>query len=300
MKRIKEIIIGLLALAIIGVVFYLFKVQKQNDEFKQEITAEKDALSKDLEDKLSELVEVNNLKDSITKTYNLTTEELTSVNNQLESSQSEITSLQKEIKSTKNWSYRQIRNLKDQLKEITLNKEQLFAQIDSLRTANDSLKVEIAVTKSELNDERNYSTELATKLLDATKIQITDVNVIAVKESSKGEYKVTSRARKADAFKVEYNVLNNKALTDSKCDIFYVLKGIDGKIINPSGEFTYRGDPKEFTSGDRLTLSGDTMPVSHIIPINDVKLVKGVYTLEFYSTDGLLAERVITLKSGIF
>jgi len=300
MKKIKEIIIGLLLLVLIAAIAYLVFVQKENQEFKEEITLEKEALQKDLEFKLVELNEVTQLKDSITETYNLTTEELASVNTKLENTQQKIKSLKSQLKRTKYNSYKSISSLREELQSVTIDKQQLFNTIDSLKNVNLKLRDTITITKLELTEEKKYSSKLASKLSDATKIQISDINVYAVKESRKGEYKETSRYRKTDAFKVDYSVLNNKSLTGTKSDVFYVLIGVDGKVINESGEFNYKGGVKSFTSGDRLTLTGETMPVTHIIPINDVKLVKGTYTLEFYSLDGLLGQRMINLKAGLF
>ncbi len=220
------------------------------------------------------------------------------IRKQLKASKTEIVSLKNTLKTSEKNSFRTLQALRNKLDSVKLNTKTLYKAIDSIKMVNDSLMVTIAVTKSELNAEKIQSKELAVKLSEATKIQITKVEVFAVEEKKTGKIKQTKRSKNVTGIQVKYNVLNNKALKDVACDVFYVLKNAEGLTLVPSGEFLYKDVSKKFTDGKRMILTGETMLVNDVISLQDQKLTKGTYTLEFYSNDGLLAKESFELKKG--
>ncbi|MGY5355509.1 hypothetical protein [Wenyingzhuangia sp. IMCC45467] len=303
MKNTKNILIAILLLVIIGFIVYNFKITNENNAYKQAIQDEKQALKKELDITLQDLSVNQEQNIAITKDFNEANEKLKGIRAQLEKSKDEVKKLKTKLDSSQENSFKALQTLRASLEGVKINNKLLFKSLDSIKTLNDSLMVTIAVTKSELNAEKLQSQELSLKLSEATKIQISKVEVYAVEEEKSGEIKETNRYKKANGIQVKYNVLNNKALTNVECDVFYVLKNADGIIIKSNGEFLYNGTLKKFTDGTRLVLNGETMPVSDIISLQDVVLDKGTYTLEFYSLDGLLASESFVLKSsflGVF
>lgn len=303
MKNIKEIIIAILVLILLGVVFYLSKLNKENNLYKQDILNEKVALEKDLDLAIQDLTANQQQNIAITKDFNQANDKLKVIRTQLEKSKKEVTALKSRLTSSEENSFKALQTLRAALEGVKINNQLLFKSLDSIKTLNDSLMVTIAVTKSELNAEKLQSKELALKLSEATKIQISNVEVFAVEEKKSGEFKTTNRYKDANGIQVNYNILNNKALTNAECDVFYILKNSDGLIVKSNGEFLYKDVLKKFTDGTRLILNGETMPISDVISLKDVPLSKGTYTLEFYSNDALLAKESFVLKSsflGVF
>ncbi|NIJ44123.1 hypothetical protein FHR24_000562 [Wenyingzhuangia heitensis] len=298
MKKSKEIIIVVLVLILIGITFYVYKINKENNSYKQDILTEKIALEKDLELTIKDLTANQQQNIAITKDFNQANDKLKRIRTQLEKSKKDVTDLKNKLSTSEENSFVALQTLRSALEGVKVNNKLLFKSLDSIKTLNDSLMVTIAVTKSELNAEKLQSKELSLKLSEATKIQIAKVEVFAVEEKKSGEFKTTNRYKKANGIQVNYNVLNNKALINLECDVFYVLKNSEGLIVKSNGEFLYNGVLKKFTDGTRLILNGETMPISDIISLQNVSLDKGTYTLEFYSNDGLLAKESIELKSG--
>ena len=302
MKNTKNILIVLLLLMIVGFVVYNFKISKENNSFKEAIKEEKQALGKELDMTLKDLNANQEQNIAITKNFNEANEKLKGIRSQLKKSKEEIQQLKYKLSNSSENSFKALQALRASLEGVKTNNQFLFRSLDSIKTLNDSLMVTIAVTKSELNAEKLQSNELSSKLSEATKIQISKVEVYTIEEKS-GKIKETNRYKNANGIQVKYNVLNNKALADVECDVFYVLKNPEGIIVKSSGEFMHNGVLKKFTDGTRLILNGETMPISDIIPLEDVTLEKGTYTLEFYSLDGLLASESFVLKNrflGIF
>ena len=298
MKRIKEIIIAILLLILLGLIFYVVKLNRENEVYKQDVLNEKQLLQEELDLTIKDLNSNQEQNISITKDFQNTNDKLKSIRNELKSTKQLVQSLKQKLVSSEQNSFSELQKLRETLKDVKKSNQFLFKILYSIKTLNDSLMVTIAVTKSELNSEKLQSKELALKLSDATKIQITKVEVYTVEQKTSGEIKETNRYKKANGIQVKYNVLNNKALNNTECDVFYVLKNEDNLIVASNGEFMYNGSLKKFTDGTRLVLDGNTQPVSDVISLQETLLKKGTYTLEFYSIDGLLAKESFTLKKG--
>lgn len=303
MKNIKIVLIVILLLIIGTLGFYLFKANKENNAFKQEILSEKEALKTEFEIVLQDLNNSQEQNIAITKNFIEANEKLLTIRTQLRKSKDEIELLKKKVDSNDLTSLKEINRIKVQLSKVRYMNKTLLKSIDSIKTLNDSLVVEVAIAKSELNAEKLESKKLRFELSEATKVQIADVEVYTVEQKKSGKIKATKKHKKANALQLKYTVLNNKALKNVECDIFYVFKDIDGLVLAANGDFVCNGVTKKFTDGTRLILNGNSMPISDIVPLENITLQKGTYTLEFYSIDGLLASQSFELKNsflGVF
>lgn len=303
MKNIKIVLIVVLLLVIGGMAFYLTKANKENKAFKQDILNQKELLETELDLAIQDLNTSQEQNIAITKDFIEANDRLLEIRSKLRKSKDEIESLKNKLASNETNSFKELQNVKNTLMEVKLANRMLFKSLDSIKTLNDSLMVEIAVTKSELNTEKLQSKELKFQLSEATKVQIADVEVYAVQQKKDGELKVTKKYKKTNGLQVKYKVLNNKALKNVECDIFYILKNADGLVLAANGDFVFDGVNTRFTDGTRLILDGNTMPVTDLIFLENLTLEKGTYTLDFYTVDGLLASESFTLKNsflGVF
>lgn len=302
MKNIKIVVIVVLLLIIGGMAFYLAKSNEENKAFKQDILVEKQALQTEFDLTLQDLNDSQEKNIAFTKDFINANDKLLDIRTQLRKSKNEIEILKEKAASSEINSLKEINEIKNKLSLFKSFNQKLIQSIDSIKILNDSLTVEVAIAKSELNSEKLVSKKLKVQLSEATKVQIADVNVYAVQKKS-GKIKVTSKYKKANALQVTYNVLNNKALKNVECDIFYVFKDVDGLILAANGDFVCNGVNKKFTDGNRLILNGETMSITDLISLENMSLQKGLYTLEFYSVDGLLASQSFELKNsflGVF
>ncbi|MGY6649120.1 hypothetical protein [Wenyingzhuangia sp. IMCC45574] len=303
MKNTKIVLIVVLLLVIGGMVFYITKIGDENKAFKEDILKEKQTLQTELDIAIQDLNTSQEQNIAITKDFIEANDRLLEIRSKLRKSKDEIEVLKQKVASNETNSFKELQEVKNTLLQVKLNNRMLFRSLDSIKMLNDSLMVEIAVTKSELNTEKLNSKELKFKLSEATKVQIADVQVFAVQQKKDGEVKVTKKRKKVNGIQVKYNVLNNKALKNVECDIFYVLKNPDGLVLGANGDFVCDGVNMKFTDGTRLVLDGNTMLTTDIISLDNLTLEKGSYTIDFYSVDGLLASQSFELKNsflGVF
>ncbi|WP_010134320.1 hypothetical protein [Ochrovirga pacifica] len=303
MKNLKIVLIVVLLLVIGGMWYYMSSVTQENEAYKQDLLQQKQALQTEFDLAIEDLNTSQQKNIAITQDFKEANDKLESIRNQLKKSKEDVLALKKQLENSKTTSFKELQKAKNTLLEVKLTNRMLFRSLDSIKTLNDSLMVTIAVTKSELNTEKLQSKRLQLQLSEATKVQIADVEVFAVQQKESGEVKETKKYKKANGIQVVYNVLNNKALKDVECDIYYVLKNEEGLVLKTRGDFLFNGVNKKFTDGTRLILNGNTMPVTDVISLDNVALEKGIYTLEFYSADGLLANESFELKNsflGVF
>jgi len=299
----KNTIITLLGIAMAGLLVYQYKITNENSLFKQEVLEEKKSLEDDFALALQNLNHKQEQNIAITKDFNQTNKKLKEIRVDLEKSKKKLEHLKNKLHQTKEQSFRIFHVMRDSLQGLKTNNKLLFDRLDSIRSSNDSLRVAIAVVKSELNIERLKSEKIASKLAKATKFIISQVEVYGVREKKSGRLKKTNRYKKVDAIKVQFSIINNRLLANEALDVFYVIKNSKEDLVKPTGEFFHGKILKKYTDGTRLVSNGETMRVTHQISLKDAALSKGSYTIEFYSLDGLLAKERFILKTnflGVF
>ncbi|MEN8764802.1 MAG: hypothetical protein ACN4EF_00560 [Wenyingzhuangia sp.] len=299
----KNTIITLLGIAMAGLLVYQYKITNENSLFKQEVLEEKKSLEDDFALALQNLNHKQEQNIAITKDFNQTNKKLKEIRVDLEKSKKKLEHLKNKLHQTKEQSFRIFHVMRDSLQGLKTNNKLLFDRLDSIRSSNDSLRVAIAVVKSELNIERLKSEKITSKLAKATKFIISQVEVYGVREKKSGRLKKTNRYKKVDAIKVQFSIINNRLLANEALDVFYVIKNSKEDLVKPTGEFFHGKILKKYTDGTRLVSNGETMRVTHQISLKDAALSKGSYTIEFYSLDGLLAKERFILKTnflGVF
>jgi len=157
----KNTIITLLGIAMAGLLVYQYKITNENSLFKQEVLEEKKSLEDDFALALQNLNHKQEQNIAITKDFNQTNKKLKEIRVDLEKSKKKLEHLKNKLHQTKEQSFRIFHVMRDSLQGLKTNNKLLFDRLDSIRSSNDSLRVAIAVVKSELNIERLKSEKIA-------------------------------------------------------------------------------------------------------------------------------------------
>ena len=139
----------------------------------------------------------------------------------------DIIKLKDTINSLKTTDYGSFRFYRKRISELVAQNKALFNHIDSLNlinnqllTKNDSV-TEVLITKEKQNIKLKHKNnsldqqkkELKQKIAIAEIIEISSIKVVAMKKRRSGKHTSTSRSNKTDAFKIEFNLLeNNKSI----------------------------------------------------------------------------------------
>jgi hypothetical protein len=300
----KNLIIGLLAAAVVGLGGYLAydknknseTIQKQETQIatvsdqKSEIQKNFDAslarldsmtgintnLQSQLVDKNGEIAKVKTEIRSILNKSNATTAELARAKELINSLNGKINGLQEEVAKLTN-------------ENKTLNEEKVVLVADKTKLTED-----LAITTSAKVDLEKKVDVAST--LNASNIMITPINV-----KKNGREKESTVAKRVDKLVVSFDV-DNRIAQAGTTDVYVLVIGPDGQPIKPestggtfttreSGEMTFTAKvPVEIEAAHRKNVEFAFAPGSNF--------QKGNYTVQIYQNGFLIGESTKELKKG--
>ncbi|HYJ63340.1 MAG TPA: hypothetical protein VEV62_06330, partial [Parafilimonas sp.] len=188
----------------------------------------------------------------------------------------------------------QIDQLKQQNQTLTTANTDLTTQRDTLTAQKTRVEQNLAVTDSE----RAHIQDVGSTL-HASNINITAINI-----KSSGKEKVTSTAKRADVFRISFDLDENRIAASGTKELYVCVTGPDGHPItipaNGSGTFTTReeGD-KVFTNKvDVQYEQGKRTPVSFDWKPENGKYQTGDYKIQIYQNGYKIGEGTKSLKKG--
>lgn len=304
-KDSRGLIYGVLIAALLGTWGYVIWDKNKNKEVTgqlqtQVITADsaKQAIQLEYDAAIVRL-------DSISGAYN-------QLSGKMSERESEVTKLKSEIRgilSNRNATRAELNRAKSLIEELNskiMGMEEEIARLSqenqTLTTANTTLSTEKAQLQEEYNTVSTVKTELEGKVDVGSTLNASNFNMTALNEKSGGKEVTTSKAKKADKFRVSFDVDNRLATSGTK-ELFVIVTAPDGKVITESGlgsgAFTTR-EEGEKTYTNKITVEyeqGQRKNVSFDLKQTD-KYVPGDYKVEIYQNGFKIGNGKVTLKKG--
>jgi len=183
-------------------------------------------------------------------------------------------------------------------------------EIERLQAENQQLTVDkqnLTTQKAEL--ETNLSTTTTEKKAAEEKVDIgstlhaSSFKISAVNIKGSGKEKSTSTAKRADKFRISFDLDENMIAPSGSKDLYVVVTDPAGKVISEqglnSGSFTTRKDgEKQFTNKVSVNYEqGVRKNVSFDLQQTD-KYVPGNYKVEVYHNGFKIGENTVSLKKG--
>ena len=298
----KNIVIGLLAIALLGSwAYFLMKINR----------SDKDILSK-----TEEGVHYMSQRDSLESLYKFTLDKYDSVtvaNNDLSGKltgkQSEIAKLKGEIGSIlrkKNATASELARAKTLIDELNTQIETLQADNARLTGENQTLtteKAQLIVEKDTLTANLN-TTQAEKKVLEETvdvgsTFSASNIAITPVNEKGNGKEKETTTAKRVDKLVISFDV-ENRIAKSGPADMNIIVTAPDGKVMSEAtgGTFTTRQDgDKSFTS--KITVPYEQGTRQNVqLPLLQEKFQTGDYKIQVYHNGFKIGEGIRTLKKG--
>lgn len=300
----KNIIIGLLAVALLGSwAYFLMKINKSD---------------KEIASKTEEGVHYMSQRDSLESLYKFTLDKYDSVtvaNNDLEGKlsgrQSEITKLKGEIgailkkrnltQAELNTARVKINELNDKIVNLEAEVTRLTGENQQLTTANTQLSTEKQELQTNLETTQGEKKVLEQTVDVGSTFSASNIRITPVNEKSGGKEKETTTAKRVDKLVVSFDV-ENRIAKSGPADMYIMVTAPDGKIISSEssggGMFTTRQDgDKTFTS--KLTVNYEQGSRQNVqLPLHMDKFQTGDYKIEVYHNGFKIGEGVRSLKKG--
>jgi uncharacterized small protein (DUF1192 family) len=298
----KNIIIGFLAIALLGTWAYLLLDKNKTD--------------KDIAQKTEEGVKYLSQRDSVQLLYDFTLKNYDSVtvaNNDL---QGKLTGRQSEISKLKSEINTILRNKNATAAELNLAKEKIGELNDKISVLEAEVTrltgevITLTNTNTQLNQEKQgletnlASTQTEKKALEetvdvASTFSASNIQITAVNERRGGKEKVTSSAKRVDKLVVSFDV-ENRIAKSGPADMYIMVSAPDGKVI--SNETTGGGTLTSRQDGDLVYTSKVTLNYEQgqrknvLLPLYQEKFQKGDYKIMVYQNGFKIGEGVRTLK----
>ncbi len=279
---------------LVSLIIYSFKTHENKNQLENEFFKEKKILEKELDKIVADYKEIRTKKKWLTKRV------ITGMN--------KIIALKDSVKKMEKVNYDLL--FKYSLKVTKLEREnrKLFLKAESLDRENKRLRKENNDVKNQLEaGEKSYNSllaknkkltaeerELKRKVSIAGNINISGIQVQALKERNNGKYASTSRSRKTDAFKIKFDMLPNQVASMGKKQVYVQLLDKNEEVI-PSE----RSDAnKEIAYNDLINVNYDKekIGVVSLISVDRTQLTKGKYTVNVFIDKRKVGETSISLR----
>jgi len=282
-------VILLLTLALIGSLYYNFKLSNETNKLEADVknvTTEKGNILKDLEE----------LKSS----YDAALAENTTMSDELIAEREKVVQLMEEIKRSK----ADVGSL-SKYKQMYLNLESknkaLMQEIEVLKKQNQELTTNLDSTKVVLEESKNYNQvlvgqneELAKTVEKGSKLSVLNLQTAAYKKRSSGKEIETEKARRADLLKVSFTIAENNIAKSG--DKTYYVQVIDSKNNVLGDKTTINFGEKALTYSFLTTVQYEnkTVKVTENLPGKDFE--KGTYFVNIFDKGELVSKSSFTLK----
>lgn len=302
----RGLIYGILIAALLGTWGYIIydksrtkEVIQQKDVQYAALDSSKTMVQKEYEDallRLDAMTSSNSRLDSLVKTRDKDLDNLKSRIKGLVGKQnatakdlSEARNLVKELNGKIDGYLQEIERLQGENQTLTQEKATLTTQKAELETNLATTQTEKAAAEEKVN---------IGQTLHASSFKIQPIN-----EKNNGKEKSTSSAKKADKFRISFDLDENMITETGPKDLYVLVTDPAGNVISEeglqSGSFTTRKDgEKKYTNkvsvdyeqGARKNVSFDLKQTEKYVP--------GNYKVEVYNNGFKIGESTITLKKG--
>ena len=304
-KNFKNLIIGVLAVALVGTGSFLIVDKNKSGETIQQ--------------QQTEIATVSDQKSDVQKSFDASLARLDSMSTVNSSLQGKLTVSNKEIAKTKN-EIRSIlnkknataaelskaRNLIASLNDKITGMEQQVAQLTQDNQTLTQDKVVLTQDKEKLSQDLTTTTatkdSLVQKVDVASTLNASNIAITPVDVRHNGKEKVTAIAKHVNKLVISFDV-NNRIAAPGSTDVFVCVIGPDGKPISTqalnSGTFTTREEgEKAFTA--KLPVDIETAKKKNVefsfSPGDNFQ--QGNYTIQIYQNGFLIGEGTRELKKG--
>ena len=284
-KNLKTVMYVMIAVAVLlaGALAYIWW---EKSSLVNELNIDKQELTR-------QMIDLQNDYASLSSDYE-------SINSQLDSSREEVSQLIERIKKTDAANRSKMRQYEKELGTLRSIMRNYIVQIDSLNTLNKKLTADAAAARREAAESRRQSEELS-KTVESLSGQVAAGSVIKARglrmEAYNASDKVTDRSSRVVRLLANLSLVENDLAPKGPIRIYIRVKGPDGILLTNGTQRTFEvdGEPLICSASREVDYQGKELDVA--IYLNDITgYVKGIYTIEAYTSQGRLGEAEMMLR----
>ncbi|MFY7671861.1 hypothetical protein ACOSP6_12310 [Tenacibaculum sp. MEBiC06402] len=281
---------------LISLVVYSFKTHESQNRLDDEFRKEKLILQKELDNIVADY------KKMAVKKKGLSRRIITSIN--------KIIALKDSIKEIKKGNYDLL--LKYSVKAAKLEREnrELLLKADNLHQKNEKLQKENTTVRRKLRAHKkshesliksnevllNEEKALREKIGKAANVEISHISIFSYKERNNGRYTSTSRSDKTDAFKIKFDLLENKLAEVGVRDILIQILDKENNVILSDKNTGENNGDMPYNDFIKVNYENQKIGVVSLISVDRNYMEKGDYKVVVYIDDMKAGEGNISLR----
>jgi hypothetical protein len=279
-QKTKNVSILVLIILSLFLFYYSFQKSNENKNLQNIFLEEKAELQQDLDEMIKDYTDVVVGKKRLA--------------DRLEVELIKMKNLRDSIKLLKSDNFGLIRKYRSRIASLERENKKLFIQIDSLNSANDALTQENVIAneilqqKDSLNEtltEKNK--ELEAKVAIGGIIKTSPVKAVAMKERSSGKLTSTSRSSRTDAFRINFDLLENPITTAGEKRVYIQIIDENKNIIAPKGKTDLKNGQKvQYTDSLEVNYNNNRLSLVSLVLVNRDDIKKGKYVISAF-VDGV-------------
>lgn len=284
-QSLKKIMYALIAVAVLlaGALAYIWY---QKSSLVKDLTIEKEELTE-------QMIALQNDYATLSSDYD-------DINLQLDSSRLEVQMLIEKITKTEATNRTKIRQYERELGTLRSIMKSYIVQIDSLNTLNKKLTADAAAARREAAESKKKQQEL-TKTVEDLSGQVAAGSVIKARgikiEAYNASDKVTDRSSRVIRLLTSLSLVENDLAPKGPIRVYIRVKGPDGILLTNDTQRTFEvnGEPMICSASREVDYQGKEVDMS--IYLNDITgYVKGIYTVDVYTSQSLLGSAELMLR----
>ena len=292
-KKALIIVGALVALAIVS--FFVFYAKKQIDDAKAaneqlmlqneqlQLKQEYENLSAEFKNYESQTQFLNN--DSLLIKYG--------------EAKDKVEKLLTELRTQRITSNKRIKELQGEIEPLRGIMRHYVQVIDSLgrenaglRAENEKIRTQNRQLTSQVTQATKENEDLSKRMTLAEKLNVSGVELTALKSNGKTEKKIT----KAKQLKVSFTIPQNNSTPVGEKTIYMRITSPEGFLLGENGTFPFEGGNVPYTERKTFEYEGQEIPNMAIYWNVNTTLNAGTYTVELFLDDYRLASRNFTFK----
>lgn len=289
-KLITGIVTGIVGLALVGTVAYLYvnlDNQKKENKAMQEL-AELD--KKEMENEYQQFAtQYSEMKTQISND---------SIIAQLTAEQEKTERLLKELKDTKSNDAREIARLKRELATVRAVLRSYVIEIDSLNRLNQNLTAENSRIKGQYNEAtrqieglNSERASLSEKVAIAAQLDATGISMQL--KNKKG--KSTDKTSKCKTVQVNFTIAKNVTASNGTKTFYVRITSPSGTTLGGGGTFNYQNRSLEATMHKTVEYDGRETTISTFWNVSQ-SLMAGTYQVSVFADGNMIGSRSFSFK----
>ena len=281
-----KVIISVLAILLVGSLFYIYKISNDVKYVQNELTStmtEKDSIMKNLQE--------------LKATYDTAIAENTSMSDELVKERDKVVNLMNDINKSKGDAskYRaEYLKLESNLKVLMAENEGLKKQNVTLTTQRDSTVVVLGEAKK-VNDvlvqEKN---DLSKTIEKGSKLSLVNLQTVAYQLKSSGKQIATDKASRANVLKISFTIAENQIAKSGNKE--YYVQVIDSKnnVLGEKKTVNFDENSLTYSFISKVKYENKTVNVSEDLSGKD--FAKGTYFVNVFDKNELVSKTSFSLK----